>query len=151
MTLRTKPEEIYRALIEATAFGTRQIIDAFEMAGVPIHELYAAGGIASKNAMAMQIYADICNKPIKISGSDQSGALGSASLGIAAADPGLTGYKNVNEAARKLGKIKDTVYHPMAENVAIYAQLFAEYKKLHNYFGRGENNVMKKLRALRRQ
>ena len=151
MTLRTKPEEIYRALIEATAFGTRQIIDAFETAGVPIHELYAAGGIASKNAMAMQIYADICNKPIKISGSDQSGALGSAILGIAAADPALTGYKNVNEAARKLGKIKDTVYHPMAENVAIYAQLFAEYKKLHDYFGRGENNVMKKLRALRRQ
>jgi len=149
MTLRTKPEEIYRALIEATAYGTRQIIEAFEEAGVPVEELFAAGGIAVKNPMAMQIYADVCNRSIKICGSDQSGALGSAIFGIAAADKGVTGYDSIAQAVRRLGKVKDMAYHPVPENVVVYDRLFVEYKKLHDYFGRGGNGVMKTLRAIK--
>ncbi|MBQ9941484.1 MAG: ribulokinase [Christensenellaceae bacterium] len=151
MTLRTKPEEIYRALIEATAYGTRQIIEAFEVAGVPVNELVAAGGIAAKNPMLMQIYADVCNREIQISASNQSGALGSAIFGIAAADPAVTGYADANQAAAALGKLQDKVYRPIPENVAVYDKLFAEYKKLHDYFGRGANPVMKTLRALSNQ
>lgn len=149
MTLQTKPEEIYRALIEATAYGTRQIIEAFESSGVPIDELYAAGGIAAKNPMLMQIYADVCNKEIKISGSEQSGALGSAILGAVAAGTEKSGYQDVCEATSKLGKLKDVIYKPIPENVSVYEELFREYQKLYNYFGKGENNVMKKLKALK--
>ncbi|MFA5659072.1 MAG: ribulokinase, partial [Oscillospiraceae bacterium] len=149
MTLLTRPEDIYRALIEATAFGTRQIIEVFEKGGVPVNELYAAGGIAEKDAFTMQLYADICNKTIKISGSAQSGALGSAIFGIGAAGEEKSGYKNVNEAAFKLGKIKDTIFTPIPENVSIYEKLFSEYVLLHDYFGKGENNVMKRLRKIK--
>lgn len=149
MTLQTKPEEIYRALIEATAYGTRQIIEAFESAGVPVNELYAAGGIASKDPMTMQIYADVCNREIRISGSDQSGALGSAILGIAAAGTEQTGYRDVNEVALKLGQLKEVVYRPIPEHVAVYDKLFEEYKQLHDYFGRGGNDVMKRLRQIK--
>lgn len=151
MTLTTKPEDIYRALIEATAYGTRQIIEAFEKGGAPIQELYAAGGISAKNPMAMQIYADVCGREIRISASDQSGALGSAIFGVAAADPAVTGYRDVNEAAGALGKIRDTVYRPIPENSRIYNELFGEYVRLHDYLGRGGNDVLKTLRRLRRQ
>ncbi|WHH56818.1 ribulokinase [Petroclostridium sp. X23] len=149
MTLQTKSEEIYRALIEATAYGTRQIIEAFESAGVFVDELYAAGGIASKDPMTMQIYSDICNRDIKISGSSQSGALGSAIYGAIAAGSEKSGFKDLGDAIRRMGKIKDTVYKPIAENVEIYNMLFKEYKILHDYFGRSENNVMKNLKAIK--
>jgi L-ribulokinase len=149
MTLQTKPEEIYRALIEATAYGTRQIIEAFEIAGAPVNELYAAGGIASKDSMTMQIYADVCNRPIRISGSSQSGALGSAILGAVAAGSEKSGFAGLNEACKKLGKLKDTVYNPEVQSAAVYDRLFAEYQLLHDYFGRGSNDVMKRLKKLR--
>jgi len=150
MNLSTKPEEMYRALIEATAYGARQIIETFENNGISIDEIYAAGGIAEKNKMLMQIYADVCNKEIRISGSTQSGALGSAIYGAAAAGEKLSGFKTVNEAARKLGKVKSTVYTPIQENVIIYDKLFREYKVLHDYFGL-ENHVMKKLNRIASQ
>jgi L-ribulokinase len=149
LTLQTKPEEIYRALIEATAYGTRQIIEAFEKEGVPVEELYAAGGIASKDRMTMQIYADVCNREIKISGSNQSGAFGSAIFGAAAAGFEKSGYHDVCEAAEKLGKLKESVYTPIATNVETYDKLFCEYKLLHDYFGRGGNDVMKRLKKLK--
>lgn len=149
MTLQTKPEEIYRALIEATAYGTRQIIEAYEKSGVVVDELYGAGGIAAKNPMLMQIYADVCNKEIKISGSDQSGALGAAILGVVAAGEKISGYKDVSEAASKLGKLEDRVYKPIQENVQVYEVLFREYQKLYEYFGTGGNDVMKKLKAMK--
>lgn len=148
MTLRTKPEEIYRALIEATAYGTRRIIEAFEEGGVPVRELYAAGGIASKDPMTMQIYADICNREIKISGSTQSGALGSAIYGAVASGYERSGLCDMGEAARKLGRIADKVYRPNPENVKVYNELYAEYVKLHDYFGRGGNDVMKRLKSI---
>lgn len=149
MTLSTKPEEIYRALIEATAFGTRIIVEAFREYGVPVDEFYAAGGIAKKDPMTMQIYSDILNLPIKIAGSDQGGALGSAIFGAVAAGSANGGYDDVYTAAEKLGKVMDFTYEPIKENVEIYNKLFEEYKLLHDYFGMGGNDVMKRLKALR--
>jgi len=145
MTLATKPEEIYRALIEATAFGTKVIIDAYEENGVPINELFAAGGIAEKDELMMQIYSDVTNREIKISGSIQAPALGSAMFGAVAA-----GYfENIGDAAKIMAKVKDIVYKPVAQNVEEYKKLFAEYKILHDYFGKGANDVMKRLKEIR--
>ena len=151
MTLQTKPEEIYRALIEATAYGTRMIIETFREYGVPVHEFYAAGGIAKKDPMTMQIYADIIRMPIRITGSDQGGALGSAIFGACAAGKENGGYDDVFEAAKKLGKVMDTVYYPNEESAEIYDALFAEYRILHDYFGRGANDVMKRLKNIKKK
>ena len=148
MTLQTKAEDIYRALIEATAYGTRMIIETFRDQGVPVETFYAAGGISQKDPMTMQIYADVIKMPIKIAGSAQGGALGSAIFGAVAAGAENGGYDDVYQAAETMGKVKDTVYYPNPENSAIYDKLFAEYKILHDYFGRGENNVMKRLKKL---
>ena len=150
MTLLTKPEEIYRALIEATAYGTRMIIETFRENGVPVDGFYAAGGIAEKDPMTMQIYADIINMPIHISGSAQGPALGSAIFGAVAAGKAAGGHDSVFEAARIMGKLKDTVYTPIAENAAVYDKLFAEYRTLHDYFGRGDNDVMKRLKEIKK-
>ena len=144
MNLETRPEEIYRALIEATAYGTRIIIENYEEHGVPIHEIYAAGGIADKDEMMMQIYADVTGKEIRLSGSSQAPALGSAMFGAVAG-----GYfKNMDDCAKVLAKVKDTVYRPIPENSRIYDKLYAEYKILYNYFGK-ENNCMKRLKKVR--
>ncbi len=151
MTLQTKPEEIYRALIEATAYGTRMIIETFREYGVPVNEFYAAGGIAKKDPMTMQIYADVINLPVKIAGSDQGGALGSAIFGSVAAGSENGGYDNVFEAASKLGKVMDVTYTPDPGRAAVYDKLFAEYRILHDYFGKGENDVMKRLKEIKKQ
>ncbi len=150
MTLLTKPEEIYRALIEATAYGTRMIIETFREYGVEVNEFYAAGGIAKKDPMTMQIYADVIGLPVKIAGSDQGGALGSAIFGAVAAGKANGGYDDVFEAASKLGKVMDVVYTPIKENAEIYDKLFAEYKILHDYFGKGANDVMKRLKEIKK-
>ena len=150
-TLLTKPEEIYRALIEATAYGTRMIIETFEEAGVPIYELYAAGGIADKDPFMMQIYADVTNREIKISASAQTAALGSAMFGAVAAGKERGGYDSIVDAAKAMARVKDIVYKPVPENVRMYDKLYAEYKILHDYFGRGANDVMKRLKEIRRQ
>ncbi|MDR3319310.1 MAG: ribulokinase [Clostridiales bacterium] len=144
MTLATRPEEMYRALIEATAYGKRMIIETFEKNGVRIDELYAAGGIAEKNPMMMQIYADVTKKEIKLSGSPQACALGSAIFGAAA-----SGYIELNTAIRNMSKLKDIVYKPLPKNAEIYDKLYAEFERLHDYFGRGENNVMKSLKKIK--
>jgi L-ribulokinase len=149
-TLLTKPEEIYRALIEATAYGTRMIIDTFEKSGVPIQELYAAGGIAEKNEFLMQVYADVTNREIRISASPQTPALGSAMFGAVAAGRERDGYDTIMEAARKMARLKDKVYRPIPENNQVYDLLYEEYRKLHDYFGRGGNDVMKRLKDLKK-
>ena len=149
MTLSTKPEEMYRALIEATAYGTRMIVENFRDNGVEVEEFYASGGIAVKNEMAMQIYSDVLNMPVKIAGSAQGPALGSAIFASVAAGKENGGYDSVFEAARRLGKVKDKYYSPIKENAEVYDRLYAEYKKLHDYFGRGENNVMKTLKKIK--
>ncbi len=149
MTLTTKPEEIYRALIEATAYGTREIIENYRRNGVPVEEFYASGGISQKDPMTMQIYADVLKMPVKIAGSMQGPALGSAIFGAVAAGADKGGYDSVFDAARAMGSIKNVVYNPIKENSDIYDKLFAEYQILHDYFGRGENDVMKRLKKIK--
>jgi L-ribulokinase len=148
-TLLTKPEEIYRALIEATAYGTRIIIDTFKENGVPIKELYAAGGIAEKNKLMMQIYSDVTNMEIRISASPQAPALGSAMFGALVAGKEKGGYDSIVEAAKHMSKVKDMYFKPNPKNVEMYNKLYAEYRTLHDYFGRGDNNVMKRLKEIK--
>ena len=149
MTIATKPEEIYRALIEATAYGTRRIVDSFEENGLPVKNVVACGGISKKNPMFMQIYADVLNRDIRIARSSQTPALGSAIFAACAAGAENGGYDSVVEASHAMGGTSDTVYHPISENVKIYDELYSEYLILHDYFGRGENNVMKRIRKYR--
>jgi L-ribulokinase len=146
-TLATRAPDIYRALIEATAFGTRVIIESFENSGVPISELVAAGGLPEKNKLLMQIYADVTGREFRIIGSTQGPALGSAMHAAVAAGV----YSDIQGAAVKMGKLKDEVYRPIPEHQKVYTQLYNEYVTLHDYFGRGENDVMKRLRRIRNQ
>ncbi len=148
-TLATKPEEIYRALIEATAYGKRMIIETFQKNGVPIHELVACGGLPEKNKLMMQIYADVIGLPIRVSASKQTPALGSAMFGAVAAGKGLGGYDSIYDAARVMAHLKEEKYTPDPENQKVYEKLYAEYVLLHEYFGRGSNDVMKRLKAIR--
>ena len=148
-TLATVAEEIYRALIEATAYGTRVIIETFEEHGVPIHDIVACGGLAEKSPLVMQIYADVTGRTFRISASDQTPALGSAMFAAVAAGASAGGYDTIEDASRAMARLRDDVYEPIPANQAIYDVLFREYVRLHDYFGRGENDVMKVLKTLR--
>jgi L-ribulokinase len=148
-TLLTKPEEIYRALIEATAYGTRVIIEMLERNGVPVWELIACGGLPDKNNLLMQIYADVTGREFKIAGSSQTPALGSAMFGAVAAGRARGGYDSIYEAAPVMGKLKGETFKPNPEAVKVYDKLFGEYMLLHDYFGRGGNDVMKRLKAIK--
>ncbi|GAB4568494.1 MAG: ribulokinase [Anaerolineae bacterium] len=148
-TLATKPEEIYRALIEATAYGTRVIIETFEQHGVMVNEIVATGGLPDRNKLLMQIYADVTGRPINIAGTSQGGALGSAMHAAVAAGKEAGGYESIVEAAKHMARLRDESYRPIPEHQKIYDRLYAEYLTLHDYFGRGANDVMKRLKALR--
>ena len=148
-TLSTTAPQIYRALIEATAFGTRVIIEAFEASGVPVHEVVAAGGLAEKSPLIMQIYADVTGMTFHLSGSDQTPALGSAMFAAVAAGPEAGGWATIEDASRAMAHLSERAYAPIPANQAVYDLLYREYVRLHDYFGRGENNVMKTLRGLR--
>jgi len=151
-TLATKAEEIYRALIEATAFGTRTIIEAFESKGVEVKALVACGGLPEKNKLLMQIYADVTGREIKLAEQLQTcSALGAAMHGAVAAGRAGGGYDNIAEAARHMAHVQKLTYRPKPHNHAVFNQLFQEYRTLHDYFGRGGNDVMKRLKALRRE
>jgi len=145
MTLSTQPEEIYRALIEATAFGTYTVIKAFEKKGVPIDQLVACGGLPQKSPLVMQIFADVTNRAIHLPKSLQASGLGAAMHGAVAAGV----YKDIAEAAAKMAGLQDLCYQPNAEAHAVYEKLYAEYITLHDYFGRGANDAMKRLKALK--
>ncbi|TFD54175.1 ribulokinase, partial [Cryobacterium sp. Hh7] len=145
-TLTTRPEEIYRALLEATAFGTRTIVEAFNASGVPVTEFIVAGGLL-KNAFLMQTYSDILRLPISTIASDQGPALGAAIHAAVAAGA----YPDVRAAGEKMGKLNRNVYVPNEASSAAYDELFQEYTQLHDYFGRGENDVMHRLKALKRR
>ncbi len=149
MTLLTKPEEVYRALIEATAFGTRLIIETFNQHQVPIHELIATGGLPDKNKLLMQIYADVTGLPIFIPAATQIGALGSAMHGAVAAGQAEGGYDSILEASRHMAHLREESYHPIPENKQTYDLLYKEYVKLHDYFGRGSNDVMKTMKEIK--
>ncbi|MFC8673607.1 ribulokinase [Streptomyces griseorubiginosus] len=144
LTLSTRPEDVYRALLEATAFGTRTIIETFTASGVPVEELIIAGGL-TKNALLMQIYADVTRLPLGVIDSAQGPALGSAMHAAVAAGA----YPDIRAAARAMGKARPAVYLPDPERAAAYDRLFAEYRLLHDYFGRGTNEVMHRLRRIR--
>ena len=143
-TLATRPEDTYRALLEATAFGTRTIVEAFEGAGVPVTELVVAGGLL-KNGLLMQIYADVCRRPLSVIGSAQGPALGSAIHAAVAAGA----YADVHTAAEAMGRVQHAVHLPDADRTAVYDALYADYRRLHDHFGRG-GGVLHRLRALRR-
>jgi L-ribulokinase len=146
-TLGTRAPDIYRALIEATAFGTRIIIDSFTNRGIPVNELIVAGGLPEKNAMLRQIYADVTGRSLRLAGSPQAPALGSAMHAAVAAGV----YPNIEAAADKMGKLRDDVVEPVEAHQTIYDQLYADYRTLYDYFGRGTNDVMKRLKQLRRE
>jgi len=153
-TLHTTPEEIYRALIEATAFGAKVIINRFEEYGVKVEEIVNCGGIAEKNRLLMQIYADILGRPMKISRSAQTCALGAAIFGAVAAGKSMGGYETVESAQSAMCGLKDTVYRPNQKNRKTYEELFTLYRQLHDIFGtRGSSynlfNVMKDLLKIR--
>ena len=144
VTLATRAPDIYRALIEATAFGTRTIIDAFGGAGVPVTELVIAGGLA-KNKLVMQIYADVTRRPLSLITSAQGPALGSALHAAVAAGA----YPDIAVAAAAMGGRDTAVYVPDPASADVYDDLYAEYALLHDHFGRGGNEVMHRLRAIR--
>ena len=144
-TLATRPHEIYRALLEATAFGTRQIIEAFTSQGVIIDELIACGGLASKNPLMLQIYSDVTGRLIKVAASDQASALGAAMYGAVAANV----HSDITQASRKMAKVRKKVYRPKTSNKKVYDKLYLEYTKLHDQFGRDSNSTMKILKALK--
>jgi len=148
-TLSTRAEDIYRALIEATAYGTRVIIEAFEENGIAINEIVASGGLPERNPMMMQIYADVTGRAFKLAGSNLAGALGSAMFGAVVAGAAQGGYDTIQEAALKMTRLKGRVYEPISDNQAVYDLLYAEYLRLYNLFGRGKNQVMKTLKAIR--
>jgi L-ribulokinase len=144
VTLATRAPDIYRALLESTAFGTRVIIDAFEAAGQPVTELIIAGGLM-RNEVLMQIYADVTQRPLHLVKSEQAPALGSAIHAAVAAGA----YPDVPAAAAAMAGKVENAYLPNARASAVYDLLYAEYVLLHDYFGRGANEVMHRLRALR--
>lgn len=148
-SLHTKPEEIYRALLESTAFGTRRIIDAFEEGGVEVRELCACGGLPLRNRLLMQIYADVTGREIKIAASTQTAALGAAMFGAVAAGSAVGGYDSIVEATEKMARLREEIFRPIKENVVAYEQLYRDYCTLYDYFGRGGNDVMKRLSGLR--
>ena len=146
LTLDTAPEELYRALLEATAFGTRVIVEAFEQAGVPVTEFTVAGGLP-KNRFLMQIYSDVLRRPVNVIGSDQGPALGAAIHAAVAAGV----HPDLRAASAAMGRIDRAVHTPDPGRADAYDLLYAEYRELYEHFGRGgrTGNAMHRLRALR--
>lgn len=146
LTLQTKPEEIYRALIESTAYGARMIMENYRAHGIAVDEFFVTGGIGKKNPLAMQIFADVLGMEVKVLACTQGGAQGSAILAAAAAGA----YGDLREAVEAMSSPVEHVYAPDAGRHETYSALYAEYSTLHTYFGRGGNDVMKRLKAMKR-
>jgi len=144
LTLDTRAEDLYRALIEATAFGTRVILDAFADSGVPVRELFAAGGLI-KNPVIMQIYSDVTRMPLHVIGSDQGPALGAAMHAAVAAGV----HSDIHAAAAAMGKVRREAYLPDESRADSYDTLYEHYLRLHDHFGRGGDDVMHRLRDVR--
>lgn len=154
LTLTSTPAEIYRSLIESTAFGARVIMERFEEYGVRVERVVNCGGIAAKNPLVMQIYADIMNRPIAISRSTQTCALGAAIGAAVAAGPQRGGYANFSSAVEAMTAIQKKVFKPNSKHAAVYNRLYRIYRQLHDAFGiRAQNSdmsgVMKELLQIR--
>jgi L-ribulokinase len=149
-TLSTRAEEIFHALVEATAFGTRAIVESFTDQQLPVTSIVAGGGL-TRNAMLMQIYADVTGRPIAVAGAPQASALGAAILGAVAAGAAGGGYDSLGTAVERMAPAPSHVYQPIDVNRRQYDVLYGEYKRLYDHFGRGGNDVMKLLRGMRRR
>jgi L-ribulokinase len=144
LTLATRAEDLYRALIEATAFGTRKIIETFEASGLAVRELFVAGGLM-KNPVIMQIYSDVTRHPLHLIDSDQGPALGAAMHAAVAAGA----YPDIQAASAAMGKVGRDVYAPDDARAGAYDALYEQYSRLHDHFGRGGDDVMHALRHIR--
>ena len=149
LTLNTRPEEIFHALVEATAFGTRAIVESYTEQKLPVNSIVAGGGL-TRNEMLMRIYADVTGREIKVAGAPQASALGAAMLGAVAAGKDAGGAATLAEAVERMAPAPSRVYTPNAERARQYDELYAEYRRLYDHFGRGGNGVMKLLRGIRR-
>jgi len=147
LNLSTQPGEIYRALMEATAFGTRTILETFDRDGIEVGAIHACGGLAQKNPGLMQIYADITARPIHVVASEQTCALGAAMFAAVAA--GI--HRDVAEAVERMASPIATTFRPRARWKSVYDRLFQEYSRLHDAFGRDKSGVMKVLKGMRRE
>jgi L-ribulokinase len=147
LTLDTRAEDLYRALVEATAFGARTIVEAFERGGVPVHEFVAVGGL-TVNPFVMQVYADVLDRPISI-GPEQGPELGSALGSAIHAAVAAGSYPDIDAAAAAMGSVRPEAYRPDAAAAAAYAELYEEYRALHDHFGRGGTEVLHRLRKIR--
>ena len=145
LSLSTRPHEVYRALLEATAFGTRVIVDAFESAGVPVDRIVACGGLPHRNRLLMQIYADVLGQPIGVAASQNAPALGAAMFGAVAGGA----YRSIGEASERMAVPATETFVPADRSRHAYDALYAEYVRLHDLFGRGGDDVMKTLRRVR--
>lgn len=153
-TLHTEAHEIYRALIEATAFGALTIIKRIEEYGVPVKEIVNCGGLAVKNPLLMQIYADVTGRPMKVSRSDQTCAVGAAIFGAVAAGKAAGGFASVGEAQAAICGVREKVFKPRRANARVYAELYPLYRELHDAFGTANwqgslSQVMKQVIAIR--
>ena len=149
LTLQTKPSEILRALFEATGFGARTVVEAFEKNRVPVREIVAVGGIAEKNPVYVQMLADILGKEIIVPNVKQACAFGTALFAAVAAGTARGGYDSVEDAIQNMGKHDGRRYLPDEENHVLYNSLFAQYTALHDAFGRGEMTVMKDMLSIK--
>lgn len=148
LTLNTRAEDIFHALVEATAFGTRAIVESFTAQGLPVDRIVAGGGL-TRNRMLMQIYADVTGRPIAVAGAPQASASGAAMLGAVAAGAAAGGYDSLSSAVDHMAAAPSMTYEPDRERVRQYDALYTEYKRLYDHFGRGANEVMRALRTLR--
>jgi L-ribulokinase len=147
-TLATRPADIYRALLEATAFGTRAIIDSLDAAGIAVSSVVACGGLPERNPLLMQLSADITGREFHVAASTQAPALGAAMYGAVAAGAAAGGYDTIGDAAARMVRPHTRTYTPNIAARRVYDDLFAEYMALHDHFGRGGNDVMRRLRAI---
>ncbi len=151
MTLATRAPEIYRALLEATAFGTRLIVDAFESEAVAVEDIVACGGLPERNRLLMQIFADVTGREFAVAASAQTPALGSAMFGAVAAGPAAGGYDSIVEASQHMAHLSGLRYRPDPERHAVYDDLYREYARLHDLFGRGGDDVMRHLKRVQQR
>ncbi len=149
MTLATTAPEVYRALIEATAFGTRLIIDSFEAGGISIDQVVACGGLPDRNELLMQIYADVTGRSWRVAASSQTPALGSAMFAAVAAGPESGGYATIEDAASAMAHLRAGTFEPDVSTRQAYDALYAEYVRLHDLFGRGGDPALKTLKRLK--
>ena len=149
LTLQTTAAEIYRSLIEATAFGTRRILASFEAQQIAVSELIATGDLAERSPLLLQIYADVTRRPIRLVASANASALGAAMLGAVAASEEASGHASFRAAAEHMASLRDTTIEPNTSASTLYDDLYREYLDLHDHFGRGGSDAMSRLRCLR--